>query len=74
MANRFFTSLPQTNINCSASHGAIEQHRKCSFVIATNQLRTRDSSDIDLLLYCHTRPTIETTKNLRLGCFMFDYL
>ncbi len=45
----------------------------CKFVIACQQLRTRDCCDIDLLLYSRTKPIIETTKRLRLGCFQFAF-
>jgi len=40
----------------------------CKFVMACRQFRTRDSKNIDVLLYCKTRPTIESTT-LRVGCF-----
>lgn len=36
-------------------------------------MRTRDCEDIELLLFCGTRPTIEATKGLRMGCFDFGY-
>mmetsp|Transcript_3535 Transcript_3535/g.6699 ORF Transcript_3535/g.6699 Transcript_3535/m.6699 type:complete len:391 (+) Transcript_3535:42-1214(+) len=47
--------------------------KNCKFAFICKQLRTRDSSNIDLLLFCGTRPTIETTNKLRLGCLQFSY-
>ncbi len=34
--------------------------------------RTRDCHDIDVLLYSKTPPIIETTNNIRIGCFQFE--
>lgn len=45
----------------------------CKFVIACQQLRTRDCEDNDVLLFCQTQPSIETTTKLRLGCFQAAY-
>lgn len=41
----------------------------CRFVFMCGQLRTRDSKNIDLMLFCSTKPTIETTSDIRFSCF-----
>jgi hypothetical protein len=47
---------------------------ECKFgAIACQQFRTRDCKNLDVLLYCQTRPIIETTTNLRVGCFNAFY-
>lgn len=45
----------------------------CKFVLICQQLRTRDCRDIDLLLFCGTKPTIEATSQIRFGCLQFAY-
>lgn len=35
--------------------------------------RTRDCTDLDLLLHCRTRPIIESSVQLRFGCFDYAY-
>ncbi len=43
-------------------------------VLAAQQLRTRDCRDLDILLYVSAgQPVIESTSNVRLGCFAFNY-
>ena len=51
----------------------LRECRDCKFVIATRQLRTRDCTNNDMLLFCGTEPVIEKTKKLRLGCFRGTY-
>lgn len=43
--------------------------RRCRVVCACQQLRTRDCADVDLMLFCSTQPSIETTRDLRISCF-----
>eukprot|EP00761_Pharyngomonas_kirbyi_P007806 gb/GECH01007817.1/.p1 GENE.gb/GECH01007817.1/~~gb/GECH01007817.1/.p1 ORF type:complete len:308 (+),score=56.22 gb/GECH01007817.1/:1-924(+) len=45
----------------------------CKIVIASQQLRTRDSQDCDILLHCATQPVIEDSQNIRFGCFQYFY-
>eukprot|EP01112_Ceratiomyxa_fruticulosa_P016981 TRINITY_DN520_c0_g1_i1.p1 TRINITY_DN520_c0_g1~~TRINITY_DN520_c0_g1_i1.p1 ORF type:complete len:345 (+),score=71.30 TRINITY_DN520_c0_g1_i1:291-1325(+) len=42
-------------------------------VVACQQFRTRDCVDCDFLLYSMTQPIIETSENMRFGCFQFNY-
>lgn len=44
---------------------------KCAFVC--RQFRTRDIQNVDISLHCATRPVIETSKDLRFGCYDFNY-
>lgn len=45
----------------------------CEFVVACQQLRTREIERGSLLLFCTTEPVIEMTKGLKIGCFSFNY-
>lgn len=45
----------------------------CNFIVACQQLRTRSSKRIKLMLFCGTRPTIETTTEIEFSCFQFSY-
>ncbi|KMS93894.1 hypothetical protein BVRB_026850, partial [Beta vulgaris subsp. vulgaris] len=47
--------------------------KACRVVAACQQLRTRDCSDIDMMLFSITQPSIETTTRLRLSCFQASY-
>jgi len=52
----------------------VRTSKQMKLIIAAQQLRTRECSDIDLLLYVSAgQPVIEETKNVRLGCFHFNY-
>jgi hypothetical protein len=42
--------------------------------LACQQFRTRDCKNMDVLLYSGTRPIIETTTNIRIGCFNAYYV
>lgn len=48
--------------------------KDCKFVMACGQMRTRDCKDIDMLLYCASRPTMERSSNFKLGCFNMGYI
>jgi hypothetical protein len=45
----------------------------CLFVEIFRLHRTRDCESIDFLLFVKTGPIIETSRNLRLSCFDFNY-
>lgn len=45
----------------------------CKIVCAAQQFRTRDCQNLDISLLCQTEPVIETSSNIRFGCFNFSY-
>eukprot|EP00854_Cymbomonas_tetramitiformis_P009976 gene9976-11812_t len=45
----------------------------CKCIFMCRQFRTRGCSDCDTMLYCCTRPVIETSKKMRFGCMDFHY-
>lgn len=45
----------------------------CRFVVACQQFRTRDCSDIDVAIYCQTLPIIEATSAVRFSCFFGSF-
>lgn len=47
----------------------IRTSKNCTFVAACGQLRTRDLHDSKLALFCHSRPVIESSKNIGIGCY-----
>ncbi|CAG9466570.1 unnamed protein product [Pedinophyceae sp. YPF-701] len=40
----------------------------CTLVTVCRQLRTRDCQECTILLHCRSRPIIETSRRLRIGC------
>eukprot|EP00397_Hematodinium_sp_SG-2012_P034821 GEMP01037386.1.p1 GENE.GEMP01037386.1~~GEMP01037386.1.p1 ORF type:complete len:287 (-),score=56.03 GEMP01037386.1:799-1659(-) len=65
--------------NCRVFCGPVESSffarncSGCSLVVACQQFRARDCSDITLSLFCQTEPVIETSSEIRIGCFDFSY-
>eukprot|EP01029_Cantina_marsupialis_P029663 TRINITY_DN781981_c0_g1_i1.p1 TRINITY_DN781981_c0_g1~~TRINITY_DN781981_c0_g1_i1.p1 ORF type:complete len:332 (-),score=91.35 TRINITY_DN781981_c0_g1_i1:158-1153(-) len=51
----------------------IRECTNCRFVVACQQFRTRDCNDISCSLYCQTEPIIESSKDVKIGCFCFSY-
>lgn len=48
--------------------------KNCKVVVACQQLRLRDCENLDMLLYIGAgQPSIESSKNIRIGCFQFSY-
>ena len=45
----------------------------CVLVAVCRQFRTRDCVDVDSRLLVATKPIIETSSNMRFGCFDFHY-
>jgi protein XRP2 len=66
--------------NCRFFFGPIEgsffirTSSDCKVVVACKQFRTRDCNNIEVLLYAQGRPIIESTTNIRLGCFDTFYV
>ncbi|KAL3790682.1 hypothetical protein HJC23_009782 [Cyclotella cryptica] len=60
-------------IGASSGSVFIRNCRNCSFTIACKQLRTRDSMDCTLNLYCMTDPAIETSTGIRFAPFNGAY-
>jgi Tubulin binding cofactor C len=47
--------------------------KRCRLAVACAQLRLRDCLACDLLLRCRTRPVIEASGELRIGCWAHPY-
>lgn len=45
----------------------------CSCAVICRQLRTRDCKDCSILLHCRTKPIIESSSELRFGCYSWRY-
>eukprot|EP01105_Mastigella_eilhardi_P000256 TRINITY_DN1032_c0_g1_i1.p1 TRINITY_DN1032_c0_g1~~TRINITY_DN1032_c0_g1_i1.p1 ORF type:complete len:288 (-),score=63.11 TRINITY_DN1032_c0_g1_i1:274-1137(-) len=66
-------------VDCRIFFGAIDgscfvrTSKNCKFVVACQQWRTRQCSDCDILLSSDTQPTIESSSNLRFGCYQAYY-
>jgi protein XRP2 len=45
----------------------------CVVIAATQQLRTRNCTNLGVLLCTTTGPIIESSKRVRIGCFTYDY-
>lgn len=43
--------------------------KDCNFVVACGQLRTRDVKRCNFALYCQSRPCIESSTQIGIGCF-----
>jgi protein XRP2 len=52
----------------------IRTTKNSRFILAAQQLRTRDCTDLDLLIYISAgQPVIENSSNIRFGCFNYNY-
>lgn len=52
----------------------VRTSKHLQLIVAAQQLRTRECSDLDILLYVSAgQPVIESTTDVRLGCFQFNY-
>ncbi|KAL5007276.1 hypothetical protein ScPMuIL_016082 [Solemya velum] len=66
-------------VNCNVFLGPIKTSvfirdcKNCKFVVACQQFRTRDCSQIDIFLCCGTQPIIESSSGMRFGCFQYFY-
>mmetsp|Transcript_74018 Transcript_74018/g.120164 ORF Transcript_74018/g.120164 Transcript_74018/m.120164 type:complete len:402 (+) Transcript_74018:81-1286(+) len=52
----------------------IRNCENCKCIIACQQYRARECIDCDTLLFASTAPVVESSKNMRFGCFRFFYL
>lgn len=57
----------------SESSVFIRNCENCQCIIACQQYRARECVDCDTLLYASTAPVVESSKNMRFGCFRFFY-
>eukprot|EP00759_Apiculatamorpha_spiralis_P018923 PhF_6_TR25175/c0_g1_i1/m.34717/K18272/RP2; protein XRP2 len=62
------------NIYIGPTRGSvfIRKFTKCKLIVACGQLRLRDCSDCDIFLLCESRPAVESSKNIRFGCFQME--
>lgn len=56
-----------------ASSLFVRDCKNCDVVAAVQQFRTRDCKNLRVLLFTQTRPIIETSSNVSLGCFTMSY-
>ena len=47
--------------------------QNCKLICASQQFRLRDCKNCDFLLYSATRPVLENSSGIRVGCFQFSY-
>jgi protein XRP2 len=57
----------------SAAQIFIRDCKGCKCIIACQQYRARNCEDCDTLLFASTAPVVETSTNMRFGCFRFFY-
>ena len=43
-------------------------------IVACQQFRTRDCHNLDVSIYCATRPVIESSSNITFSCFASNYI
>jgi len=51
----------------------IRECEDCEIVAACQQFRTRDCHRCDLALFAQSRPIVESSKDMRFGCYDFSY-
>ena len=56
-----------------ASSAFIRECKDCTIVAAVQQLRTRDCKRVNMFLFTQTAPIIESSSDMRFGCFQFGY-
>lgn len=47
--------------------------KDCHLMVACQQFRTRDCQRMDTFLLCTTHPIIETSTQMRVGCYSYSY-
>uniref|UniRef100_A0A1B6DQU9 Protein XRP2 n=2 Tax=Clastoptera arizonana TaxID=38151 RepID=A0A1B6DQU9_9HEMI len=52
----------------------IRDCKECVLVIACSQFRIRDCKMLDVFLSCATQPILESSSNIRFGCYHLSYL
>ena len=65
--------LTRTFFSCVCMQVFIRNCENCQCIIACQQYRARECVDCDTLLYASTAPVVESSKNMRFGCFRFFY-
>eukprot|EP00743_Colponemidia_sp_Colp-15_P002028 GILK01002202.1.p1 GENE.GILK01002202.1~~GILK01002202.1.p1 ORF type:complete len:371 (+),score=71.20 GILK01002202.1:58-1113(+) len=56
-----------------ASSAFVRNTSNCKLVLACQQFRSRECTNLDILLFSSTQPVIETSKNMKFGCFNYFY-
>eukprot|EP01006_Ploeotia_vitrea_P066214 TRINITY_DN94538_c0_g1_i1.p1 TRINITY_DN94538_c0_g1~~TRINITY_DN94538_c0_g1_i1.p1 ORF type:complete len:355 (+),score=10.16 TRINITY_DN94538_c0_g1_i1:52-1116(+) len=51
----------------------IRNSKRCKIVAACGQFRMRDCKDMQMLVYCASKPVIESSKHIEFGCFDLFY-
>jgi protein XRP2 len=51
----------------------LDNCKNCTVIAACQQFRARKLSNCTILLFSHTRPVVESSSNVRFGCFSFGY-
>jgi len=70
-----WTKLEQLFIGPCESSVFIRETSHCKFIIACQQLRIRDSTNLDILLFINAgQPVIESATNIRFSAFNYSYL
>eukprot|EP00771_Trimastix_marina_P001506 gnl/Trimastix_PCT/2588.p1 GENE.gnl/Trimastix_PCT/2588~~gnl/Trimastix_PCT/2588.p1 ORF type:complete len:331 (+),score=46.86 gnl/Trimastix_PCT/2588:28-993(+) len=60
-------------IGPTSSSVFLRDSENCNFVVACGQFRTRNLRNCRVRLYCKTKPIIESSENIDLGCFDTSY-
>jgi len=51
----------------------VRDSTECKLLAACQQFRTRDCTQLDIFLFCVTKPIIESSTTIRLGCYQCSY-
>jgi len=52
----------------------IRTSKDCKMIVACQQFRTRECQNLELSMYCGTRPVIESSSNITFSCFASNYI
>ena len=51
----------------------LRKFKRCRIVVACQQFRARELEDCTILMYSQSRPVVESSRNLRIGCHALSY-
>jgi len=51
----------------------VRDSTECRLLVACQQFRIRDCTQLDISLFCITKPIIESSTTVRLACYQYSY-
>jgi len=65
--------LNDLNVDYVVGSVFIRDTTECQLLVACQQFRIRDCTELDISLFCITKPIIESSTTVRLACYQYSY-